>query len=163
MRFLLLLAASSIALISCGGSKTETASAPAASSPTSTQNMHRIDAAPRFYVDQIGTESRPPVEKEISVSSSGALDVAGWAADPSGAPVSGVEVTIDQKPYYTNYGVERQDVAVALKNTSYNKFGFQLHTPASQFPNGIHDLTIRIINKDRTGYFETPVYHLRIQ
>jgi hypothetical protein len=163
MRFLLLLAASSIALVSCGGSKTETASAPAASSPTSTQNMHRIEVVPRFFVDQIGAVSSPATDKEISINSSGPLMVGGWAADPSGVAVSGVEVTIDQKPYFTTYGVERPDVALALKNSTYNKFGFQFNTPASQFSNGTHDLTVRIINKDRTGYFETPVYHLRVQ
>jgi Bacterial Ig domain len=125
--------------------------------------MHRIEVAPHYFVDQIGTVSSPVIDKEISVNSSGPLIVGGWAADSSGVAASGVEVTIDQKPYFTTYGVERPDVAVYLKDPTYNKFGFQFRTPASQFSNGTHDLTVRIINKDRTGYFETPVYHLRVQ
>lgn len=149
--FLLLLAASDMLLVSCGGS-----------SATSTQNMARTDATTRFFVDQIGSASNPPLDKEISVSSTGPLVVSGWAADLAGAPASGVEITVDRKPYPTTYGVDRPDVAVALKNSSYGKAGFQTSIPANQFSNGAHELTVRIINKDRNSYFETPAYHLQI-
>jgi len=158
--FLLILAASNVLLLSCGGSKTET---PAESSATSTQNMTRTDATSHFYVDQIGTISNPAIDKEISILSTRPLVVSGWAADLAGAPASGVEITIDQKPYPATYGVDRPDVAAALKDPSYGKAGFQASIPANQFSNGAHVLTVRIINKDRNSYFETPAFHLRIQ
>lgn len=155
-RFYLVLAACSVLLASCSGSKTESAG--------STQGMTRSDAAaPRFFVDQIGTASNPATDKEISVSSGGPLVVSGWAADPATGPVSGVEIAVDQKPYLATYGVERPDVAVALKNPSYVKVGFQFSIAANQFTNGAHVLTVRIINKDWRTYFETPAFHFRVQ
>lgn len=154
-RFYLVLAACGVLLASCSGSKTGTAG--------STQSMTRSDAAPRFFVDQIGTASNPAIDKEISVPSGGPLVVSGWAADPAAGPVSGVEITVDQKPYPATYGVERPDVAAALKNPSYNKVGFQFSISASQFSSGAHALTVRIINRDRSTYFETPAFHLRVQ
>jgi hypothetical protein len=150
--FLLILAASNVLLVSCGGS-----------SATSTQSMTRTDATARYCVDQIGAASNPPADNEISVSSAGLLFVSGWAADLAGAPASGVEIAVDRKPYPTTYGVDRPDVAVALKDPSYSKVGFQASIPAKQFSNGAHVLTVRIINKDRNSYFETPAFHLLIQ
>jgi hypothetical protein len=162
LRSLIVLAATSV-LVSCGGTKSETTSAPAGAPGAVTQTMTRSTTAPHFYIDQLGTASGPTTDKEIPVPSTGPLLAAGWAVDANSGLVSGVEIAIDQKPFPALYGVDRPDVAAGLKNPLYNKSGFLLNLPASQFSNGVHTITVRIIDKDRRGYFETPAYHVHIE
>jgi hypothetical protein len=114
-------------------------------------------------VDQIGSGASPQPDKEIAVPSTIPLVVAGWAVDPSEALAGGVEVAIDDKPYVATYGQERTDVATALKNPGLTKSGFNLTLPAGQLPKGGHTVAVRILNKAKTGYFETPVFHVRIE
>jgi hypothetical protein len=125
--------------------------------------MTRIDAAARFFVDQMGTVAAPKNDTEIVIPASGSLGVVGWAAELGGEPVSGVNIIIDQKSYPATYGVERADVAAALKNPGFSKSGFMLNMPASQLSSGAHTLTIRIINSARNAYVETPTFHIRVQ
>jgi hypothetical protein len=161
-RLLIVLAAGACLLISCTESKRESASTSTASDAI-TQNMTRISTEPRFFIDQIATSSSPRADAEIPVSSIGPLVASGWAADFAAGPVSGVEIAIDQKPYAATYGLDRPDVAAALKNPAYAKSGFQFTIPSSQFSKGAHAITVRIINKGRSGYFETPPFHIRME
>jgi hypothetical protein len=162
MRFLLLIAASCVLLVSCGGSKPETTSAPVAPGAV-TASMTRTDTTARFFVDQIGTTSNPAPDKEIIIPAAGSLIISGWAADLAGDPVSGVEISIDQKLYSATYGMERPDVAISLKDPSYKNSGFQFSIQASQLSTGTHTITVRFINKMRSSYFETPAFHVRVQ
>jgi hypothetical protein len=157
------LAASTLLLISCRGSKPETASTPGADSGAITQNMVRLADAPPFYVDQVGMASNPKGDTEIPLPSASPLAVSGWAADPTGGLASGIEIAIDQKPYPATYGLERPDVAAALKNPACERSGFKFTIPASQFSIGVHTVAVRIINKDRRGYFETPALHVLVE
>jgi hypothetical protein len=125
--------------------------------------MNRITMEPRFFVDQVGTSSSPRVAAEIPVQSTTPFVVSGWAADFAAGPVSGVEIAIDQKPYTAAYGLDRPDVAATLKNPAYAKSGFQFTMPSSQFSKGAHVITVRVINKDRNGYFETPPFHIHME
>jgi hypothetical protein len=123
--------------------------------------MSRITVEPRFFIDQVGTSSSPRADTEIPIQSTGPFVVSGWAADFAAGPVAGVEIAIDQKPYAASYGLDRADVAAALKNPAYAKSGFQFTMPSSQFSKGVHAVAVRIINNDRSGYFETPPFHVR--
>jgi hypothetical protein len=161
LRFEILVTAA-VLLVSCSGSKTETDSA-SAGSVGITQDMARIVATPHFYIDGIGTTMNPRPDSEIVVSAAGPLSVAGWVAELGGSPPAGVGIVIDQKTFAATYGIERLDVAAALKNPSYNKSGFIGSIPASQLSSGPHTLTVRIINGARNGYFETPSFHIRVQ
>src|SRR5260370_27681502 len=103
LRSLTVLAASAWLLISCRGSKPETASTPAATSVSVTQSMTRLTVAPRFYIDQVGTASNPKTETEIPSQLAGPFVVFAWAADSSGDLASRVGLTIEQNPYPATY------------------------------------------------------------
>ncbi len=125
--------------------------------------MTRTAVEPRFYVDQVGAASSPVPGTEISIPAAGPLLVSGWAADLGGELVSGVEIAVDRKPYVATYGLDRQDVAAALKNPSCNKSGFQFSIPASQLSKGSHAIAVRIVNKERSAYFEAPAFQVRVE
>ena len=163
LRVAIVLALSTALLVSCSGSKPQSASAVTPVPGAVTQSMTRLATAPRFYVDQVGTASNPSPDRVIDVSSAGPLVVNGWAVDPVEGVAAGVEIAIDQNPYPAVYGGERPDVAAALKNPAYDKSGFQFTIPASRFSKGLHTVSVRIINKDKSGYFQSSTYHVQVE
>lgn len=62
---------------------------------------------------------------------------------------------IDGKPYGTVYGGDRPDIAKVLNNPNYLKIQFYVDVPTVAVGTGIHDLKIRVISADKSGYFES--------
>lgn len=102
--------------------------------------------APTFVFAPV-SPSRPPV-----VPAGSMLAVGGWAVDTGGVFVS-VDGTMD---FRAVYGQERPDVAQALRDEAHAKSGFDLLLPTDQLPPGKHYLTVKIVSKDQTSYFESP-------
>jgi hypothetical protein len=94
-------------------------------------------------------------ELQTGLFSSGTFRVSGWALDPAGATAGGVEVVVDGKPFVTNYGLSRPDVAAYFQSPSYEKSGFSFSMPAGQLMRGMHRFSIRIIDRAGRAYFES--------
>ena len=62
---------------------------------------------------------------------------------------------IDGKPYVAIYGGERPDIAKAHNNPKYLKSQFYIEIPTSTVGAGLHDLKIRVIAADKSGYYES--------
>lgn len=121
--------------------------------PTTTQNLHRSDVAPRYYVDEALTEN--PHNLQTGIFDNSILRVSGWALDPTEGTAGGVEVVIDSKLYAARYGLERPDVATVFENVAYTRSGFAISIPARQLTAGPHRFSVRIIDKGGTTYFES--------
>lgn len=82
------------------------------------------------------------------------ITIAGFAVDQVATePASGVVVMIDAQPFVAMYGGERPDIAKALNNPNYVKSQFYAKIPTAGLSNGLHDITIRVIASDRSGYY----------
>ncbi len=92
---------------------------------------------------------------------SGAVTAAGWAVDKTGPDlVGGVYLEVDGKLYATYYGINRDDVAEALKskgslNTDRLKAcGFMRVFSLAQLGPNPHRLVMKVLNKERTAFFK---------
>ena len=84
------------------------------------------------------------------------IDIAGNYVDAvKGEAAAGVIVMIDKTPFVATYGGERPDIAKALNNPKYLKSQFHVEVPTSAVGKGIHDLRIRVIASDKSGYYES--------
>lgn len=80
--------------------------------------------------------------------------IAGFAVDDVGvAPAAGVLILVDGKAFVASYGGDRPDIANALKNDNYLKSQFYAEVPTDALANGLHDVTLRVIAADRSGYY----------
>jgi hypothetical protein len=79
----------------------------------------------------------------------------GWAIDaPANKPAGGVVLILDGKTELpAKYGVERQDIAVALGNPEYAHSGYQAHLKSGDLSKGHHTAAVVIITADRRGYY----------
>lgn len=84
------------------------------------------------------------------------IEIAGNYVDAvKGEAAAGVVVMIDNKPFVAIYGGERPDIAKAHNNPKYLKSQFYAEVPISAVGKGIHDLKIRVIANDKSGYYES--------
>lgn len=84
------------------------------------------------------------------------IEVAGNYVDAvKGDAAAGVVVMIDNKPFVAIYGGERPDIAKTLNNPKYLKSQFYVAVPTSDVGKGVHDLKIRVIASDKSGYYES--------
>lgn len=84
------------------------------------------------------------------------IEIAGNYVDAvKGEAAAGVLVLIDDKPYVSNYGGERPDIAKALNNPKYLKSQFYVAVPSATVGAGLHNLKIRVIAADKSGYYES--------
>jgi len=111
-----------------------------------------IKGATSEYVDAINDirildgVAHVPARSSISVS--------GWAVDSGSAtPAAAVRIDIEGKLYQVRYGISRPDVASVLKVPAYNPSGYEAIIPASDIGTGLHRLTPKIVNHDRSGYY----------
>lgn len=85
------------------------------------------------------------------------IEIAGNYVDDIKKDVaSGVVVMIDGKPFEATYGGERPDIAKSLNNPKYLKSQFYFSIPTSEIGKGLHEVKIRVIANDKSGYYESP-------
>ena len=106
-------------------------------------------------VDGINGVTSPKPGSVIPISGE-KIEIAGNYVDAvKGAAAAGVVVMIGSKPFVAIYGGERPDIAKALNNPKYLKSQFYVAVPTSAVGKGIHDLKIRVIANDKSGYYES--------
>ncbi len=84
------------------------------------------------------------------------IEIAGNYVDAvNGDAAAGVLVLIDGQPHVTVYGGERPDIAKALNNPKYLKSQFYISIPTAEVGAGQHEVKIRVIASDRSGYYDS--------
>jgi len=108
-------------------------------------------------LNQLGPATAPFGASPVHVARSRAFKVSGWAVDQAAeSSGAGVDVLMDQTLFQTIYGLDRGDVAIALKGPGYQQSGFIAEVPASRFAPGPHTLALRVARADGQCYYQTP-------
>lgn len=98
-------------------------------------------------------------EQQIMVDSeqTKAIGISGYAIDEEAQNLAGgIYINIDDEmdiPAY--YGIERPDVVQFFKNGKYLSSGFQASFAASIIGKGEHTVSLKILNNNKTGYYES--------
>jgi pyruvate-formate lyase-activating enzyme len=97
----------------------------------------------------VGADSRVTIDGACD-----SLTIRGWAIDGNAEDVAGgVIVLIDDQPFVAQYGLWRDDVALALNGAQYRACGFVVNVPAAKIGSGVHTVSAKIVSTDRTGYY----------
>ena len=106
-------------------------------------------------VDAINNVTSPKSGSVIPVTGE-KIEIAGNYVDAVKKDVaSGVLVVIDSKPFVATYGGERPDIAKALNNPKYLRSQFYVSIPTAEIGKGLHEVKIRVIANDMSGYYES--------
>lgn len=119
--------------------------------------LTKRDGTTTYSIDSLNdTQFTTAPTAPLPIAASASITLRGWAVDAAANTVAGgVIVSIDgTMDVQAVYGVDRPDVANALKNPAYAKSGFNVTFPASKLSHGRHAITIRILTNDRTGYYQ---------
>ena len=149
----------SVSLISCGPVGPPRDSA-ATTSPVSlpqgkSTGLTRAEGQPLYGLEWVGEVETPLIKQPVQVSAGSQIRFSGWAVDEQQkAPAGAVDVTIDGKPYASEYGGERPDVANYVKWPSCKNSAFSLFVPGGAVPRGRHVVTIRVLSKNGKIYWE---------
>lgn len=84
------------------------------------------------------------------------LYVRGWAIAPSGSSLAGAVLTVIDSGEMVEavYGLERPDVATALKNVALTASGFRSICPLDGLPQGRHTLGLRVVEPGSETYHD---------
>jgi len=163
----IVLAACIILAASCGSKSTtdsESAPAPVLNADGATTNLPHLSGPPKYFLDRLGAVVIPSTAKAVPISSTDQVAGMGWAADgPAQLLAGGVDIVIDGKAYAAKYGAPRPDVAKFLKVPAYTACGFSFSFPAAAFEKGKHRLSVRVLNHDKTGYWESDTFPFECQ
>jgi hypothetical protein len=108
-------------------------------------------------VDAIDGVTLPKASTVVEITGD-KIRIAGNYVDAvHGDAAAGVIAMIGDKPFVAGYGGERPDIASALNNPKYLKSQFYVEIPASSVGKGLHDVKMRVIASDRSGYYESGV------
>jgi hypothetical protein len=83
----------------------------------------------------------------------GYVRLKGWAV-VQGDVAGGVVVELDGKPYPADYGEPRPDVGALFHAPGPLNCGFEWSVPAADLGKDWHVLGVKILNRERTGYYE---------
>lgn len=119
--------------------------------------LTRLDGDTLYYVDIINdkiVDQKGPIT--IDKEKDNEIRITGWAVDlPANMPAGAVFITIDNKmDIPTRYSIERKDVSDTLKNDNFRYSGFMASFVPTILNNGSHNVTIKILSADMTGYYE---------
>ena len=145
-----------ILLAACGSPSGSAPSEPTKVLPKGpSAGLKKLAGRPRYNLETIGGTVNPLTQTSVSVPAGEPLTMSGWAVDAqSQTAAAGVDVVIDDVPYSAQYGSSRQDVAEHLKLPAYANSGFELAMPKTAIGKGKHQLSVRVISKDRSSYWE---------
>lgn len=106
-------------------------------------------------IDAINDVTSPKAGSTVAINGE-KITIAGNFVDAvKGEAAAGVVAMIADKPYVAIYGGERPDIAKALNNPKYLKSQFYVEVPVAIVGSGLHDLKIRVIAADKSGYYES--------
>ena len=106
-------------------------------------------------VDGINDIISPKVGSTVTIKGDKIIIAGNYVDAVKGEAAAGVVVLIDGNPYVATYGGERPDIAKALNNPKYLKSQFYVDVPTATVGVGLHDLKIRVIAADKSGYYES--------
>lgn len=156
-----ILATTIVLLVSCSESKqsaveTSNSQAPVAIVQNDFSSVTTRLSGPAFGdIDGINGVTSPKPGSVIPIGGK-EIEIAGNYVDAvKGEPAAGVIVMIGGKPYATIYGGERPDIAKVHNNPKFLKSQFYIKLPTSAVGKGIHDLKVRVIASDKSGYYES--------
>lgn len=120
-------------------------------------HLRRLKQTTRFAIDTIN--DAPFVEEDssrLSFHSGDTINISGWAIDEfAQKEAGGVFISLDgQRDMPTQYGLDRIDVADALRNYRCRFSGFTSSINASSLNKGRHTLGIKVLTADKQGYYE---------
>ncbi|MFZ4523316.1 MAG: hypothetical protein ACOYNC_16525 [Bacteroidales bacterium] len=82
------------------------------------------------------------------------LNITGWAVDSLNNSASGgVIVTLDGVSYPSQFILSRADLIPYFKNPNFKHAGWGVTIPVEPVEGGTHELTFRVLNQPRTGYY----------
>jgi hypothetical protein len=72
-------------------------------------------------------------------------------------PAKGVDLDVDGRLFGTTYGSPRADVATAQKVPDLVKVGYRGVIPGAILTPGEHQVSVRVVSADGTGFYASPV------
>ena len=153
-----------VLIAGCGDQKQSDAApqsgAPTVAAPASVQekfeNVTVNLNSPAFGgVDGINDVTAPKAGSTVTIKGDKIIIAGNFVDAVKGEAAAGVVALIDGKPYVAIYGGERPDIAKAHNNPKYLKSQFYIEIPTSTVGAGLHDLKIRVIAADKSGYYES--------
>ena len=159
--FILSISLSTVVLLAgCGNDQQSTSEPPAEKRAVAGQDKFenvtvKLEAPAYGSVDGINDVTSPKVGSTISIHGDKVIVAGNYVDFVKGDAAAGVIALIDGKPYVAVYGGDRPDIAKALNNSKYLKSQFYVEIPTTVVGVGIHDLKMRVIAADRSGYYES--------
>ena len=120
------------------------------------ENITTKLAEPAFgNIDGVNSVASPKPGSTVAIKDD-KIAIGGFAVDAvKGDAAAAVIVMIDGKPFATTHGGERPDIAKALNNPKYLKSQFYVAVPTTAIGSGLHELKIRVVSSDKSGYYES--------
>ncbi len=124
--------------------------------PLALANLVHLSSETFFFIDsinEVALQTPPPMP--IRIKGDAPITLTGWAVDDTAGNVAGgVFASVDDAMAFpADYGIDRPDVAAALKNPVAQKSGFSVTIPPNALAIGRHTLTIKIVTTDRKSYY----------
>jgi len=117
-----------------------------------------LEGSTSYSIDLINGRRSAPQGSYFTVNATDepTVTIHGWAIDQAADDAAGgVFASIDGKrDFVAQYGKRRPDVAASYNNDNYKYSGFSASFATSQLGRGTHSLTLKIVNADRTGYYQ---------
>ncbi len=148
--------------VSVAPSADGSAAVPGAQSPTPASGQVALDKIDKklgttayLSVDGFNGVASPQPGAVIPVTGK-SFQIAGFAVDEAHArAAAGVVILVDGQSFVAVYGGERPDIAKALDNQNYLHSQFWAEIPTAGFAKGLHDVSLRVVAGDRSGYYES--------
>lgn len=114
-------------------------------------------AEPALYsIDSINDRVFLPSENSAFLLNNGqqTVIIKGWALDKlSNSLAGGVIVELDGKEYRAQYGIEREDVAIAFSLPACRNAGFECEILEAGIMPGEHVLRLKVLTNDQKSYY----------
>jgi hypothetical protein len=116
------------------------------------ESLAPLDQEASLYVDYINGKS--PGKFNVLFDNQHFINLKGWAIDVQARQhTGGVIVSLDEKPFISQFIYERGDMAKKMKPDEKIGAGWGIVIPVDSLEEGIHSLTFKVLNADLNGYF----------
>ena len=118
-----------------------------------------------YSIDSINDRVFLPSENSAFLLNNGqqTVIIKGWALDKlSNSLAGGVIVELDGKEYRAQYGIEREDVAIAFSLPACRNAGFECEILGIGILPGEHVLRLKVLTNDQQSYHVSRAISLRV-
>ncbi len=124
------------------------------------QFASRLARTTPYAIDaiSIGAATMPaaPLRAPVAVAAGSILTLRGWATAGTGAAPAVIGVIDDSIVTTAPVDGDRPDVARFFNEERFAKSGFALSIPTAALLPGRHDVELRIVSPDGSGYYDAP-------